>query len=90
MTLSPEREAALLALVPGDAVSLLDEDGLVLDVSADVEKVLGYTPEQYTRARAARHRCTRPTRRMLLRELARPASPSPGRRSIVEARLAPS
>ncbi len=84
MTLSPEREAALLAVVPSDAVSLLDEDGLVREVTSTVEQVLGYTPEQY-RAHEPLDLIHPSDQAMLVRNW-RDLMLEPGRRSIVEAR----
>jgi diguanylate cyclase (GGDEF)-like protein/PAS domain S-box-containing protein len=42
-----DREADLAAIVPGECQSLLDAHGRVLFTSASVEKVMGYTPDQY-------------------------------------------
>ena len=49
MKVTPEREASLLAIAGGDAVSVLDEDGQVLLVTESIEKVLGYSAEEYAR-----------------------------------------
>jgi diguanylate cyclase (GGDEF)-like protein/PAS domain S-box-containing protein len=43
----PERDAALGSIVPGDCAALLDIDGRVLYVGETVEKVMGFTPEEY-------------------------------------------
>jgi len=45
---TPEREASLQAIAPGDAITVLDEDGRVVLVSESVEKVLGYSAEEYS------------------------------------------
>ena len=47
MTLSPEREEELVALAPGDAMSVLDVNGVVFHVTPSMEKLLGYTVEDY-------------------------------------------
>ena len=54
MKVTPEREASLLAIAGGDAVSVLDEDGQVLLVTESIEKVLGYSAEEYAGVRAHR------------------------------------
>jgi len=84
VTLSPEREAALRAIVPGEAVSLLDADGLVLEISASVEQVLGYTPAQYLAFEPVD--LIHPGDQAMLRRNWRDLSQDPGRRTIVEAR----
>src|SRR5689334_16434563 len=82
--MSPEREAALLSLVPGDAVSLLDADGLVLEVTSTVEAVLGFTPEQY-RSHEPLDLIHPADQAMLVRNW-RDLMQESGRRTIVEAR----
>ena len=42
-----EREAALALIVPGDCHGLLDAHGGVIFVSESVEKVTGFTPDEY-------------------------------------------
>ncbi|MGZ4759091.1 MAG: PAS domain-containing protein, partial [Acidimicrobiales bacterium] len=84
MSLSPEREAALLALVPGEAVSLLDADGLVLEVTSTVEQILGYTPQQYLAFEPVD--LIHPADQAMLRRNWRELAQQPGRRTIVEAR----
>jgi diguanylate cyclase (GGDEF)-like protein/PAS domain S-box-containing protein len=84
VTLSPEREAELLALVPGDAATRLDADGLVLEVTSGVEDILGYTPAQYQSHEPID--LIHPSDHAMVRRNWRDLLVEPGRRSIIEAR----
>jgi diguanylate cyclase (GGDEF)-like protein/PAS domain S-box-containing protein len=47
VTWGPEREVELLALAPGDAMSVLDVTGAAFYVTPSIEEVLGYGVDEY-------------------------------------------
>jgi diguanylate cyclase (GGDEF)-like protein/PAS domain S-box-containing protein len=81
---TPAREASLQAIAPGEAIVVLDVDGRVTLVTDSIEKLLGYSAEEYSAIEPID--LVHPADRAVLRRKWRELIEAPGARKMWEAR----